>query len=77
MESFTNNESPRGIGIRQGRKVMDAVGGEEQTVFVIVAAEKFAQLLPTIMIQETIPAGIAGLSVVSYGRTPPEFDLKL
>jgi hypothetical protein len=64
MESFTNNESPRGIGIRQGRKVMDAVAGEEQMLFVIVAVPKFVQLLPKMMIEEAIPAGIAGLSVV-------------
>jgi hypothetical protein len=71
-----NKEDPRRVRIPQGRKVMDAVAGEEQIMFVLVATQKFAQPQPRIMIEETIPAGICGLSVVLYGQTPLEFDIR-
>jgi hypothetical protein len=74
--SFMNSEDPRPVRIPHGRKIVDAAAGEEHTVFVIVAAQKFSQLLPKIMLQAAIPTGIANLSVVAYGDRPSEFDIK-
>jgi hypothetical protein len=56
--------------------VIDAVAGEEQPVFLLVAAHKFAQLQSRIMIEERIAAGIGGFSMVLYGQMPPEFDIE-
>jgi hypothetical protein len=74
--SFLNSEDPKKVRLPPNTKVLDAAAGEEHTVFTIVNAGKFAQLLPLIMMQEPIPAGIAALSALPYAFAPPEFDIK-
>jgi hypothetical protein len=70
-----NSEEPRRVRVPLEKRVLDAAAGEEHTVFTIVAASKFAQLLPRAMMQEQVPAGTAALSAMAYGWTPPEFDI--
>jgi alpha-tubulin suppressor-like RCC1 family protein len=74
--SFLNTEDPREVRLPPGMRAIDACAGEEHTVFTIVAAAKFAQVLPKIMLREPLPAGMAALSVLPYGFVPPEFDIK-
>jgi hypothetical protein len=74
--SFLNSEDPKPVRIPQGRKVLDAAAGEEHTVFTLVPATKFSQLIPKKMMSEPIPAGITRLSVIRYGFVPSELDIK-
>jgi hypothetical protein len=74
--SFMNSDEPRVVHVPTGKKILDAAAGEEHTVFTIVAANKFAQLLPRAMMQEQVPAGTAALSATAYAWTPQEFDIK-
>jgi hypothetical protein len=74
--TFLNSAVPKKVELPPGRRAIDATAGEEHTIFTIVATTKFATILPRIMMDEPVPAGIVALSILPYGYTPPEFDIK-
>jgi hypothetical protein len=74
--TFLNVADPKKVEIPPGRRAIDAAAGEEHTIFTLVATAKFSAILPRLMIKEPVPAGIVALSILPYGCTPPEFDIK-